>query len=142
MIKNEQNYKYSDITEKIIGEAYKVYNTLSFGFLEKVYENALCKKLGQAGLKVEQQYPINVYFEEEIIGQYFADLLVEDKIIVELKACDVMLPVFEVQLINYLKATGKEVGLLINFGNKLDVKRKVFSANHKVHKQSASENKE
>jgi GxxExxY protein len=137
MIKNENNYKFSDITEKIIGEAFKVYNTLGFGFLEKVYENALCKKLRQENIKVEQQYPINVFFEGELVGQYFADLLVEDKIIVELKACDVLLPVFEVQLINYLKATRKEVGLLINFGKKLDIKRKVFSVNHKIHKESA-----
>ncbi len=140
MIKDENNYKFSDITEKIIGETYKVYNALGFGFLEKVYENALYKKLNDINFKVEQQYPIDVYFEEQIVGQYCADLLIEDKIIVELKACEVLLPVFEVQLVNYLKATKKEVGLLINFGKKLEVKRKVFSVNHKNHNESASEN--
>lgn len=137
MIKNEENYKYSDITEKIIKEAYYVYNNLGAGFLEKVYENALFKRLRDGNIKVEQQYPINVIFENEIIGQYFADLFVEEKVVVELKACETMNKIFEVQLLNYLKATNNEVGLLINFGPKIEIKRRVYSVNHNIHKQSA-----
>ena len=90
-------------------------------------------------MKVEQQHPISVIFEGKPVGEYCADVLVEDKIIVELKAVEQINPVFEVQLVNYLKATGIEVGLLINFGKKLELKRRVFSANHKNHIESASE---
>jgi GxxExxY protein len=138
MIKYEGNYLYSEMTEKIIGEVYKVYNTLGFGFLEKVYKNALCKRLNDIGLKAVQQFPITVNFEETVVGEYCADIFVEDKIIVELKAVETIIPIFEVQLVNYLKATGIEVGLLINFGPKLGIKRKVFSANHNLHTKSAS----
>lgn len=127
MIKNDKNYIHSDITEKIIGEAYTVYNRLGSGFLEKVYENALSKRLRAIGFDVKQQHPVNVYFEGESMGQYFADILVNDKVIVELKACEALNKIFEVQLVNYLKGTGIEVGLLINFGPKLEIKRKVNS---------------
>jgi len=96
MNKYDNNYLYSELTEKIIGEAYKVYNALGFGFLEKVYENALCKKLGDAGLKVQQQYPIKVNFEGAIVGEYCADILVENKVIVELKAVELINSIFEV----------------------------------------------
>jgi GxxExxY protein len=139
MNKYDNNYLHSELTEKIIGEAFKVYNTLGQGFLEKVYENALVKKLRDAGVKAEQQYPIKVIFEGVIVGEYCADIFVEDKVIVELKAVEQINPVFEVQLVNYLKATGIEVGLLINFGKKLEIKRRVFSTNHNIHIQSASE---
>ncbi len=134
------NYKYSDITEKIIGEAYKVFNTLGSGFLEKVYENALFKKIKDTGLKVVQQYPVKVIFENEIVGEYCSDLIVEDKIIIELKALESLNQIHEVQLVNYLKATGLEVGLLLNFGKKLEVKRRVFSVNHNSLNKSVSEN--
>ena len=120
----------SDITEKIIGGAYAVYNTLGFGFLEKVYENALAIKLRQNGLAVVQQAPITVYFEEQIVGEYFADLLVEGKVIVELKAVSVLNPLHEVQLVHYLKATGVGVGLVINFGEKIKIARKIFTQIH------------
>ncbi len=117
--------KYEEITRSIIGCAYKVHNILGFGFLEKVYENALVMELKRAGLKVEQQFPINVYYYGKIIGEYFADVIVEDRIIIELKSVKNLDKKYEVQLVNYLKATGKEVGLLINFGESVEVKRKV-----------------
>ena len=123
---SKPNYPHSDITEKIIGGAYAVYNTLGFGFLEKVYENALAIKLRQNGLAVVQQAPITVYFENEIVGEYFADLFVENKVIVELKAISTLNPLHEVQLIHYLKATGIRIGLLINFGEKIRIVRKIF----------------
>jgi len=121
------DYLYSGITEKIIGAAYKVYNTLGYGFLEKVYENALIIELKKQGLGIKQQDPIKVHNEGEIIGDYVADLIVEDKVIVEVKAVKKLNSVHETQLVNYLKATGNEVGLLINFGNKIGIKRKIFT---------------
>jgi len=121
------DYLYSGITEKIIGAAYKVYNTLAYGFLEKVYENALIIELKKQGLGIKQQDPIKVHYEGEIIGDYVADLIVEDKVIVEVKAVKNLNSVYETQLVNYLKATGNEVGLLINFGNKIGIKRKIFT---------------
>lgn len=138
---DKDNYKHSELTEKIIGEAYKVYNALGYGFLEKVFENALFKRLVDSGLKVEQQYPVKVYFENVLVGEYFSDLFVDDKVIVELKAVEQINKAHEVQLVNYLKATNIEVGLLINFGSKLEIKRKVFSKNHKLHNNSASNKK-
>ncbi|NLJ71739.1 MAG: GxxExxY protein [Syntrophomonadaceae bacterium] len=121
----DERFLYGDITDKIIGSAYKVYNTLGTGFLEKVYENALKHELEKNGLKVMQQYPIKVYYEEKVVGEYFADLLVEDKVIVELKVASAINTIHEVQIINYLKATKIRVGLLINFGNEIKIKRKI-----------------
>lgn len=127
----EDNYKHSELTEKIIKESYFVFNALGYGFLEKVYENALFKRLNNIGLKTQQQLPINVYFENELVGEYYADLIVEEKVIIELKAIQELNIIHETQLVNYLKATKIEVGLLINFGPKLEFKRKVFSNIHK-----------
>ena len=118
--------KYADLTEKIINAAYKVHNVLGFGFLEKVYQNALMIELKRMGLKVSSEMPINVYYRNEIVGEYIADIIVEDKVILELKAVKDLAEIHEVQLVNYLKATGIEVGLLINFGHSVQVKRKVF----------------
>jgi GxxExxY protein len=118
--------KYSDLTEKIINAAYKVHNVLGFGFLEKVYQNALMIELKRMGLKVSSEMPIKVYYRNEIVGEYIADIFVEDKVILELKAIKDLAEIHEVQLVNYLKATGIEVGLLINFGHSVQVKRKVF----------------
>ncbi|MFI5145272.1 MAG: GxxExxY protein [Ignavibacteria bacterium] len=101
MNKYEDNFKFTGLTDKIIGEAYKVHNKLGHGFLEKVYANALFKRLSDNGFKVEQQIPIDVRFEGIIIGEFFADLLVESKVIVELKAVENIIPAFEVQLVNY-----------------------------------------
>ena len=120
---------HSDITDKIINAFYKVNNALWYGFLEKVYENAIVIELKKSGCSVVQQSKIEVYYEQENVGNYYADLLVDDKVIVELKASETLCEEHEAQLINYLKATKIEVGLLLNFGRKAVFKRKVFSNN-------------
>jgi GxxExxY protein len=122
---------HSDITEKIIKAFYKVNNTLGFGFLEKVYENAMVVELRKLGCEVLQQKNIKVYYETEVVGDYYADLLVDDSVIVELKAADNLCEEHEAQLINYLKATQIEVGLLMNFGKKAEFVRKIFSNDRK-----------
>ena len=114
----------NELTERIIGCAYQVHNELGTGFLEKVYENALKIELGKAGLAVEQQSPVPVRYREQIIGDFYADLIVEGRVIVELKAVRNMIKEHEVQLVHYLTATGIDDGLLINFGSSVEVKRK------------------
>jgi GxxExxY protein len=121
------NYKHSDLTEKIIKAFYKVYNTLGFGFLEKVYENAMFIELRNMGLFVEKQRRVKVFYEGNLVGDYCADLAVEEKVIVELKAAEALCEDHEFQLINYLKATEIEVGLLLNFGKKPEFRRKIFT---------------
>ena len=118
---------HQDITSKIISAFYTVYNTLGYGFLEKVYENALIIELEKRGLSVRQQVPIQVYYEGKVVGEYFADLLINDKVIVELKAAKEIVDAHEAQLVNYLKATNIEVGLLLNFGTEAKFKRKIFT---------------
>ena len=118
--------KHGDLTDKIIGAFYKVYNRLGHGFLEKVYENALVLELRKQGLSVRQQSPIHVYYENELIGEYFADLIVDDKVIVELKAAEAIDEAHLAQLTNYLKATRQEVGLLLNFGTEPVFMRRIF----------------
>ncbi|PKL83147.1 MAG: GxxExxY protein [Ignavibacteriae bacterium HGW-Ignavibacteriae-3] len=120
-------YLHQELTSRIIEAFYKVYNTLGFGFLEKVYENALKHELEMMNLKVEKQRPINVTYDGIRVGEYFADLIVEDKVILELKAAENLVEEHELQLINYLKATEIEVGLLLNFGKKPEIRRKIFS---------------
>jgi len=120
---------HKDLCDKIIKSFYTVYNTLGYGFLEKVYENALKIEFKKQGLKVIYQMPIKVYYEKEIIGEYYSDFCIENKIIVELKALDKLSEAHEAQLINYLKATGFEVGLLLNFGLEPQFKRKIFTHN-------------
>ncbi|MDP4219945.1 MAG: GxxExxY protein [Bacteroidota bacterium] len=115
------------ITNKIIRGFYNVYNTLGFGFLEKVYERALFHELTSMGLRVEKQKPIKVKYKGNEVGDYFADLIVEDSVIVELKAAEGLVEEHELQLINYLKATNIEVGLLLNFGRSATIKRKIFN---------------
>lgn len=124
---------YQDITDEIIHCFYQVYNSLGYGFLEKVYENALKYELEKKGLEVTQQKSIQVYYEEQIVSNYFADLLVENKIILELKAGEMedTLQNHELQLYNYLKATKYEVGLVLLFGKKPIVKRKIFTNDNK-----------
>ncbi|MFA4884305.1 MAG: GxxExxY protein [Desulfotomaculaceae bacterium] len=112
------------LTEKVISCAFNVHNVLGTGFMEKVYENALKKELADKNLKVEQQVPIKVYYKQEVVGDYYADLLVENQIIVELKTVQTITREHEVQLVNYLTATGLNTGLLINFGSSVQVKRK------------------
>ena len=126
---SRDNYKHSEITEKIIKAFFVVYNTLGYGFLERVYENAMFIELMSMDIEVERQKQIIVYYEGKEVGEYFADLLVEECVIVELKAAEYLCEEHEFQLINYLKATEIEVGLLLNFGKKPEVKRKVFSNN-------------
>ena len=113
-----------DLTQKIIGCAYKVHNTLGPGFLEKVYENALRIELEKLGLRVKQQEPINVEYEGQVVGEYYADLWVDERVVVELKANQALAKEHEVQLVNYLTATRIDLGLLLNFGSSVQVKRK------------------
>jgi GxxExxY protein len=126
------NYKYSEITDKIIKSFYTVYNRLGYGFLEKVYENALMIELLKLGLDVKRQVPVKVFYDEKEIGNYFADLIEDDVVIIELKTGDGLVEEHEAQLTNYLRATKIEVGLLQNFGYKAQVKRKVFSNEYKT----------
>ena len=114
------------LTEKIIGCAYRVYNRMGYGFLESVYEKCMLIELNKAGLKADSQKPIKVYYDNEIVGDFVADIIVNDTIILELKSVRRIVRAHEVQLVNYLVATGKAVGLLLNFGErKVDVKRKI-----------------
>ncbi len=123
---------HSDITEKIIGCFYQVYNELGFGFLEKVYENALLIEFLECGLLCVQQAGIKVYYREKEIGNYFADILVDNKVIVEVKAGKgEILREHQTQLFNYLKATNFEVGLILHFGEKPSFKRIMFSNDNK-----------
>ena len=122
-----KEYLHKELTSTIISCFYKVYNELGFGFLEKVYENALAYELKKNGLRVEKQKPIKVFYEEKNVGEYFADLIVNDEVIIELKAAESLCEEHELQLINYLKATEIEIGLLLNFGKKPEIKRKIFS---------------
>jgi len=123
---NADRHKLNEISKKIIGCSFQVHNTLGCGFLEKVYENALVIELRKTGLKVIQQAPIKVYYEGEVIGDYIADILVEEEIIVELKATKAIDEIHKAQLLNYLKATRLKLGLILNFGNsKLEIKRLV-----------------
>jgi len=124
-------YKHKDLTDKIIQAFYGVYNELGFGFLENVYQNALYFELLNSGYKVEAQKAIDVFYRTHIVGKYKADLIVNDLIILELKAVDYLLVEYELQLINYLKATDKEVGLLLNFGMKPEIRRKAFDNDRK-----------
>lgn len=118
--------QYKEITEKIIGCAYTVYNKMGYGFLESVYEKCLLIELRKAGLKAESQQAITVYYENQIVGDFVADIVVEDSVILELKSVRRLAKVHEAQLVNYLVATGKEIGLLLNFGEqRVEVKRKV-----------------
>lgn len=117
---------HKELTEKIIGCFYGVYNKLGYGFLEKVYENALVIEFRKVGLKFGKQVPIQVVYDDEIVGEYVADFIVEGKVVVEVKASKSLGTIDEAQLINYLKATGIRVGLLLNFGKEAEIKRRVF----------------
>ncbi len=120
-----------ELSKQVIGAFYKVYNTLGYGFLEKVYERSMCIELRKSGFKVESQKPVVVFYENENVGDYFADIVVNDTLIIELKAAETIAEEHENQLINYLKATDMEVGLLFNFGKKPEFKRKIFTNDRK-----------
>lgn len=122
---------FEDKTERIIKAFYKVYNTLGYGFLEKVYQNALLIELRKMGFKCISEAPIRVYYEGILVGDYRADILVDDCIIIENKASEALAEENEFQLINYLKATEIEIGLLLNFGKKPELKRKIFTNDRK-----------
>ncbi|RMH32647.1 MAG: GxxExxY protein [Gammaproteobacteria bacterium] len=129
------NYKHSDLTGQIIAAFYDVYNTLGSGFLEKVYENALAHELQKRGHRVRQQIPIDVFYDGVNVGHYVADLIVDDLVIVEMKAIENITSAHEAQLLNYLRATGIEVGLLLNCGPRPQVRRKIYeTARHKSKK--------
>lgn len=123
---------YQDLTDKIIKCFYEVYNILGYGFLEKVYENALYNELKIFGLNCERQKHIEVFYKNILIGDYYADIIVADKIILELKAAEAICEEHEFQLINYLKATNIEIGLLLNFGKRPEIKRKIFTNDRKL----------
>jgi len=112
------------LTQEIIAAAYRVHNVLGGGFLEKVYENAMVIELSKRGIPVQQQYPIEVFYEGQRVGQYCTDLWVKNQVIIELKSMENLAKEHEVQLVHYLTATGVEIGLLINFGSSVTVKRK------------------
>jgi len=122
---------YGELTEDIIGAFYDVNNALGHGFLEKVYENALVIELRKYGMVPEQQKPIRVFYDDQIVGDYFADIVVNDLVILELKVVEKLLPEHEAQLLNYLRATDIEVGLLLNFGRKAEFKRKYYTNDRK-----------
>jgi GxxExxY protein len=125
------NIKHQEITDKVIKIFYKVYGQLGYGFLEKVYTNAIMIELKKEGIPAIAQSPIKVIYEKEVVGEYFADILVDNKVIVEIKAARGLASENEAQLLNYLKATDVEVGLLLNFGPKPEVKRKLFDNSRK-----------
>ena len=127
--------KHREITEQVIGAYYDVYNDLGYGFLERVYQNALYFELLERGLKVEAQKSIKVYRNGRLIGNYYADFLINGAVIVELKAVATLTEAHEKQLVNYLKATNMEVGLLINFGLEPKFERKTWSNERKKHLQ-------
>ena len=123
--------KHSDLTDIILNAFYKVHRKLGYGFNEKVYENSLAIELRKAGLQVAQQAEIEVFYEGESVGTYFADVIVNDIVMLELKATKQLAEEHEAQLLNYLKATRVEVGLLLNFGPTADMKRRVYDNDHK-----------
>ncbi|AOC97329.1 hypothetical protein BB050_04251 [Flavobacterium anhuiense] len=123
---------HQDLTDIIIKTFYEVYNELGYGFLERVYQNSLYLELKNKGLHVEAQKKINVYYKGIKVGEYYADLIVEDLIILELKAADCIVIEFENQILNYLRGTDCEVGLLLNFGTKPEFRRKIFENSKKT----------
>ena len=127
----KKRYLHQDLTDKILKVFYYVYNSLGYGFLEKVYQNAMLLELALNGIECEAQRPISVFYRGEIIGEYFADIIVDDTIILELKAVSSLTAEHEAQLINYLRSTKMEVGLLLNFGVKPEVHRKIFTNDRK-----------
>ena len=119
-------YKHKELTGGIINAAHTVHNELGYGFLEKVYHKSLFIELSKRGYCVEFEKPIEVRYDNQVVGEFFADLLVESKVVVEVKAAGKYANVFEAQLLNYLKAMGLEVGLIINFGPSVEVKRMIL----------------
>lgn len=124
-------YKHSDLTEQIIGAFFAVYSALGYGFLEKVYVKALMIELKKRGLSARDELPIQVRYDGQLVGEYFADLIVNDLVILEIKAAKAIASEHEAQLLNYLKTTPFEVGLILNFGPKPETKRRSFDNSRK-----------
>lgn len=124
-------FLHKELTDQILKVFYKVYNELGYGFLEKVYQNAMYLELKSQGFEVDAQKPIKVYYNSEIVGDFFADLIINDLVILELKACEMLVKVHSAQTLNYLKATNIEIALLLNFGEKPEIKRFIFTNNRK-----------
>jgi GxxExxY protein len=122
---------HAEVSEQVIKAFYHVYNTLGHGFLEKVYEHSMAQFLRKQGLEVVQQMPIKVFFEGELVGEYFADLLVNGCLIVEIKAAEALHTAHEAQVVNYLKASPIEIGLLFNFGETPEFRRKLLTNDRK-----------
>lgn len=122
---------HKELTDEILHAFYKVHYKLGYGFLEKVYKNSLYIELTQLNLKCETEKAINVYYEGKVVGVFYADIVVEDKVILELKAVETFCKEHQIQLINYLKATNLEVGLLLNFGKKPEIKRVIYTNDRK-----------
>ncbi len=125
------NYLHQELTERIIQCFFEVYRQLGFGFLEKVYEHAMMIELQRIGLHARNQQPIGVFYKGQSVGEYFADIIVEEAVIIELKAAETLVLDYETQLIYYLKATNFEVGLLLNFGKRPEIRRKIFTNDRK-----------
>ncbi len=117
---------YKDLSDKVIKCFYNVYDELGGGFLESVYEKSLMIELEDMGIAAENQKSIDVYYKKKLVGDFRADIVVEEKILIEIKAVSRLLPLHEAQLLNYLKATGIRIGLLVNFGERLEFRRKIF----------------
>ena len=135
-----EKLRHGEITDLLIKAFFRVYNTLGHGFLEKVYENAMALEARSHGLKVEQQMATKVFYGENVVGEYFADLAINDRIIIKLKSAGALAPKHEAQLTNYLKATHFEIGLLLNFGEKPEFRRRILDNNRKGNHQWCNPN--
>lgn len=123
---------HKGLTNQILKCFFLVYNQLGYGFLEKIYQNALCHELTLSGLEIFRERPLKVYYRDKLMGEYFADIIVQNQVILEIKAVETLIQAHEAQLLNYLKATRIEVGLLLNFGPKPQFKRRVFANDRKL----------
>ena len=129
-------YKHSELTDAIINAFFHVYNALGYGFLEKVYRNALIHELKKRGYQVESEVKIKIYYDSVFVGEYIADIIVNGLVILELKSASAIAPEHEAQLLNYLRAANIEVGLILNFGPKPEIKRKVFDNSRKPNQKN------
>jgi len=130
-----KNFPHQELTKSIIGIYYKVDNELGFGFLEKVYHKALLIELKNNGYKIDSEKKVNVYYKNEIVGEYIPDIIINDSVIAELKCVEYLTDIHENQLLNYLKATDCEVGLILNFGKDPQFIRKIFTNDLKKKKR-------
>jgi GxxExxY protein len=129
-----KNFPHQELTKSIIGLYYDVYNELGYGFMEKVYHNAMLIELKKRGFEIDNQKKLNVLYKNEIVGEYVPDIIVNNKVILELKTVEYLLDIHENQLLNYLKATDCEVGILLNFGKDPQFIRKIFTNDLKKNK--------